>query len=64
MFKTKFTETFREIGLKHPIVSAPMARVAGVELAVEVSLAGGLGLIPAGIYNIYYIFVNIIVNFE
>ncbi|CAH1765982.1 17964_t:CDS:2 [Entrophospora sp. SA101] len=47
MFKTKFTETFKEIGLKYPIVSAPMARVTSVELAVEVSLAGGLGYMSA-----------------
>lgn len=34
--------------LKYPIMSAPMAGVAGSELAIAVSSAGGLGFIAAG----------------
>src|SRR5262245_6525935 len=33
------------LGIEHPIVSAPMARTAGAELAAAVSAAGGFGLI-------------------
>jgi nitronate monooxygenase len=42
---TRITET---LGLRHPIVSAPMAFAAGGELAAAVSRAGGLGLIGGG----------------
>ncbi|CAG8479115.1 5929_t:CDS:2 [Diversispora eburnea] len=48
-FNTKFTELFKCIGIKYPIVSAPMAFVTGVELATQVTLGGGFGFIPAGI---------------
>ena len=43
--KTPFTERF---GLAHPIVLAPMDKVAGGRLAAAVSAAGGLGLIGGG----------------
>ena len=36
------------LGLRHPIVSAPMAFAAGGALAAAVSRAGGLGLIGGG----------------
>jgi nitronate monooxygenase len=42
---TRLTERF---GLKHPIISAPMALAAGGALAGAVSAAGGLGLIGGG----------------
>ncbi len=45
MIRTRLTETF---GLDYPIVSAPMAKVAGGRLAAAVSRAGGLGLIGGG----------------
>ncbi|CAG8505964.1 4319_t:CDS:2 [Acaulospora colombiana] len=48
-FRTKFIELFKEIGVKYPIVSAPMAYVTSVELATQVTRAGGLGFIPAGV---------------
>jgi len=43
--RTRFTEAF---GVKHPIVCAPMAYVAGGKLAGAVSRAGGLGLVGGG----------------
>jgi NAD(P)H-dependent flavin oxidoreductase YrpB (nitropropane dioxygenase family) len=43
--RTRLTERF---GLEHPILSAPMAFVAGGALAAAVSRAGGLGLIGGG----------------
>ncbi len=45
VIETRFTRAF---GLKHPILSAPMARVAGGALAAAVTRAGGLGLIGGG----------------
>jgi nitronate monooxygenase len=42
MLRTRLTTLF---GISHPIVSAPMAGVAGGALAAAVSEAGGLGLI-------------------
>ncbi|RHZ67072.1 hypothetical protein Glove_303g75 [Diversispora epigaea] len=48
-FNTKFTELFKCIGIKYPIVSAPMAFVTGAELATKVTLGGGFGFIPADI---------------
>jgi len=36
------------LGIRHPIISAPMAFVAGGALAAAVSRAGGLGLIGGG----------------
>jgi nitronate monooxygenase len=42
---TRLTEA---LGLRHPIVSAPMAFAAGGALAAAVSRAGGLGLIGGG----------------
>lgn len=45
MLKTRLTE---RLGLRHPIISAPMAFAAGGRLAAAVSTAGGLGLIGGG----------------
>ena len=42
---TRLTQT---LGLRHPIISAPMAFAAGGALAAAVSRAGGLGLIGGG----------------
>jgi nitronate monooxygenase len=42
---TRFT---RALGVRHPIVSAPMAFAAGGALAAAVTRAGGLGLIGGG----------------
>jgi nitronate monooxygenase len=36
------------VGCKHPIIQAPMANVAGVELCVAAARAGGLGSLPCG----------------
>src|SRR6266540_2070062 len=46
-----FIELFKDHGVKHPIVSAPMAGSAGGRLAAEVSLAGGLGFIGLGVLS-------------
>ena len=43
--ETAFTRTF---DLRHPIMLAPMDKVAGGELAAAVSAAGGLGVIGGG----------------
>jgi nitronate monooxygenase len=43
--KTRVTE---RLGIAHPILSAPMARVAGGELAAAVSAGGGLGFLGGG----------------
>jgi nitronate monooxygenase len=43
--KTRLTE---RLGIKHPVISAPMAFVAGGALAAAVTKAGGLGLIGGG----------------
>ena len=43
--KTRLTEQF---GIRHPILSAPMALVAGGRLAAAVSDAGGLGILGGG----------------
>ncbi|WP_208539192.1 NAD(P)H-dependent flavin oxidoreductase [Algihabitans albus] len=45
MIKTRFTERF---GIPHPVMLAPMDKVAGGRLAAAVSHAGGLGLIGGG----------------
>src|SRR4051812_7783227 len=45
MLETALTE---RLGLKHPIVQAPMGGVAGPELATAVSKAGALGMLTAG----------------
>ena len=45
IIRTRLTDRF---GLRAPIVSAPMALVAGGALAAAVSRAGGLGLIGGG----------------
>jgi hypothetical protein len=45
MISTRLTERF---GIRHPIVCAPMASVAGGALAAAVSRAGGLGLVGGG----------------
>lgn len=42
---TRLTEA---LGIRHPIISAPMAFAAGGKLAAAVSEAGGLGLIGGG----------------
>lgn len=43
--KTRLTE---KLGIKHPVLSAPMAFAGGGKLAAAVSGAGGLGLIGGG----------------
>jgi nitronate monooxygenase len=43
--RTRLTE---RLGIKHPVISAPMAFVAGGRLAAAVTEAGGLGLIGGG----------------
>jgi nitronate monooxygenase len=45
---TLHTRLTRRLGLEHPVISAPMAFVAGGALAAAVSRAGGLGLIGGG----------------
>lgn len=45
MISTRLTERF---GIRHPIVCAPMAYVAGGALAAAVSRAGGLGIVAGG----------------
>lgn len=45
MLRTRLTERF---GLRHPVISAPMALAAGGRLAAAVSRAGGLGMIGGG----------------
>jgi nitronate monooxygenase len=45
MISTRLTELF---GIRHPIVCAPMAYVAGGALAAAVSRAGGLGIVAGG----------------
>ena len=45
MITTRLTERF---GIRHPIVCAPMAFVAGGALAAAVSRAGGLGIVAGG----------------
>ena len=42
------TRLTRDLGLRAPIVSAPMAGVSGGILAAEISRAGGLGFVAAG----------------
>ena len=42
------TRLTQKLGLRHPIISAPMAFAAGGALAAAVSRAGGLGLIGGG----------------
>lgn len=42
------TALTRMFGIEHPILLAPMAGVAGGQLAAAVSRAGGLGMIAAG----------------
>ena len=42
------TRLTTRLGLRHPIVSAPMARAGGGRLAAAVSDAGGLGLVGGG----------------
>lgn len=45
MIRTPLTQ---RLGLKHPIIQAPMALAAGGKLAAAVDSAGGLGLIGGG----------------
>jgi nitronate monooxygenase len=42
------TRLTRRLGIRHPILSAPMGMAAGGRLAAAVSQAGGLGLIGSG----------------
>lgn len=42
------TRLTKKLGLKHPVISAPMAFAGGGKLAAAVSGAGGLGLIGGG----------------
>lgn len=42
------TPLTQRLGLKHPIIQAPMALAAGGKLAAAVDSAGGLGLIGGG----------------
>ena len=42
------TRLTQQLGIAHPIISAPMAFAAGGRLAAAVSAAGGLGLIGGG----------------
>ena len=42
------TRLTQQLGIRHPIISAPMAFAAGGRLAAAVSAAGGLGLIGGG----------------
>lgn len=48
MLRTRVTEL---LGLKHPIISAPMAGSSGGALAAAVSAAGGLGMIGASTFS-------------
>ena len=43
--RTRLTE---KLGIKHPVLLAPMGSIAGGRLAGAVSEAGGLGLIGGG----------------
>ena len=43
--RTRLTEAF---GIRHPILCAPMALIAGGRLAAAVSDAGGLGMLGGG----------------
>ena len=45
MIHTRLTE---RLGIRHPILLAPMAGLAGGKLAAAISAAGGLGLIGGG----------------
>jgi nitronate monooxygenase len=45
MIRTRLTE---RLGIRHPILCAPMAYVTGGALAAAVSRAGGLGLVAGG----------------
>ena len=45
MIATRLTN---QLGLRHPVVSAPMAKAAGGRLAAAVTQAGGLGLLGGG----------------
>ncbi len=45
LLSTRLTDT---LGIRHPIISAPMAFAAGGKLAAAVSTAGALGLIGGG----------------
>jgi len=48
VLSNRLTET---LGIRHPIVSAPMAFAAGGALAAAVTPGGGLGLIGGGYGN-------------
>ena len=45
MISTRITE---RLGIRHPIICAPMAYVAGGALAAAVASAGGLGIVAGG----------------
>jgi nitronate monooxygenase len=40
------------LGIDLPIIQAPMAGVQDSDLAIAVSLAGGLGSLPCGMLNV------------
>ena len=42
------TRLTRQLGIEHPVLSAPMALAAGGALAAAVTRAGGVGLIGGG----------------
>jgi len=48
---TLHTRLTERLGIRHPVLLAPMAGVAGGALAVAVSAAGGLGIIGGGYGN-------------
>jgi nitronate monooxygenase len=50
MLTTKFT---KQLGLRHPIVSAPMCGMSGGEIAGQVADAGGLGMVGVGAEGVY-----------
>ncbi|MGL4777753.1 MAG: NAD(P)H-dependent flavin oxidoreductase, partial [Aeromonas veronii] len=43
---------FAELGMRYPIIQAPMAGVQGSELALAVTRAGGLGSLPAAMLTL------------
>ncbi|WP_323969382.1 NAD(P)H-dependent flavin oxidoreductase [Aeromonas veronii] len=42
---------FTELGMRYPLIQAPMAGVQGCELALAVTEAGGLGSLPAAMFT-------------
>ena len=57
---TRMSSLCTLLNIEHPIIQSGMGRVAGPELAAEVSRAGGLGIlaglnVPAGTYTLWTI---------